>query len=290
MRVREIASKPVLRKSNLPDVTYVINPYLGCGFGCRYCFASRYGGTMGEPNGEWGNYVYVNTDAVAVLNEELSRLSIQELSSAKVLMSSETDPYQSCEATYRLTRGILEIICTRSHPFLVSILTKSPLVLRDLSILNELPRVEVGMSIATVDDNLAGIIEPKAPKVTDRLRVLERLSAAGISTFAFVGPLLPHFSSQPDRLDALFAALSNVGVRSAYVEHLNLSSNVRDRFWSTFLNVSAPVMDCCEDTQLPALHCALDRMVRQSMCRHDIELRLGQILYMGKSKPDEVEK
>jgi DNA repair photolyase len=85
-----------------------------------------------------------------------------------------------CEATYRLTQGILQVICKNSHPFPVNILTKFPLVLRAPPILKELLSVEVGMSIATVDERLAGVIEPKAPKVTRRLRVLERLSAAGI--------------------------------------------------------------------------------------------------------------
>jgi len=101
------------------------------------------------------------------------------------------------ESRYRLTRGILEVLARETYPGRVSILTTSPLVLRDVDVLQQIPQVTVGMTVTTTDDRLSRFLEVRAPLASRRLKTLQQLHAAGLPTYAFVGPLLPHFRYQP---------------------------------------------------------------------------------------------
>lgn len=162
MNIQEIKAKSVVVKSKLPDTDYVVNPYTGCEFGCLYCYASFMGRFVNEPIDNWGNYVYVKVNAVSVFENELRRWS-PERRMASLLLSSVTDPYHGVESTYRLTRGILEILARETYPGVVSILTKSPLVLRDVDVLRRIPHLEVGMTVTTTDDQLSRFLEVRAP-------------------------------------------------------------------------------------------------------------------------------
>src|SRR5262249_53961667 len=154
MPVGELQAKSILVRSKLPDTDYVVNPYTGCAFGCHYCYASFTGRFVQQPVKAWGDYVYVKINAVEVFDVELQRLRARG-SAPSILLSSVTDAYQGVEKRYRLTRGILEILAREPYPGSVGILTKSPLVLRDLDVLERLPCVEVGMTITTTDDRLS---------------------------------------------------------------------------------------------------------------------------------------
>jgi len=188
MNVREIQAKGILTKSRIPGVDYSLNPYVGCYFGCHYCYASfmrRFTGHK-EP---WGEFVDVKANAPEVLERELKRLR-----PGRVTMSLVTDPYQPIERKYELTRRLLEIFlklrpCSGAFP--LSVLTRSVLVLRDLDLLKQLPNVEVGMSVTTDDDAVRKIFEPRAPAIAGRIEALRQLKAAGIQTYAFIGPMLP---------------------------------------------------------------------------------------------------
>ena len=142
MKVVEIEAKSILVRSKLPDAEYVVNPYTGCVFGCHYCYASFAGRFVGEPIGNWGNYVYAKINAVPLFEVELARLR-RAGRAPSILLSSVTDAYQGAEKNYRLTRGILEALAREPYPGIVGILTKSPLVLRDADLLgrHQVPKV-----------------------------------------------------------------------------------------------------------------------------------------------------
>src|SRR3989304_2124443 len=139
--IREIQAKSILTKSGIPGVDYCINPYVGCSHGCRYCYATfmkRYTGHT-EP---WGGFVDVKITAPEILQRQLKRAR-----NGRGMISSVTDAYQHIESKYKPTRQCLEILLQNQSP--VDILTKSPLVLRDMDIIKKFKDIEVGITITT---------------------------------------------------------------------------------------------------------------------------------------------
>jgi len=187
--LREIRAKSILSKSRIPGATYCVNPYVGCAHECRYCYASfmqRFTGHA-EP---WGSFVDARVNAAEVLERQLGRAK-----PGAVMLSSVTDAYQPVEERYRLTRQCLEALLR--HRFPVDILTKSPLVLRDLDLLEGAKGVAVGLTVTTDDDRVRQAFEPGAPPIQARVEALRELRRRGVPTYVFVGPILP---MDPDRL------------------------------------------------------------------------------------------
>lgn len=183
MKIREIFSKTVLTRTGISGFDYCLNPYVGCGHGCRYCYASfmkRFTGHR-EP---WGQFVDVKVNAVSRLEEQLSRAK-----RGVVALGTVTDPYQPLEKAYRITRGCLEALLKREFP--VNLLTRSPLCLRDLDLFRKFKEIEVGLSITTDDERMRRIFEPASPSIPSRVKALEVLKHHGIKTYAFIGPILP---------------------------------------------------------------------------------------------------
>ncbi len=217
MDVLEITTKSALVRSKIPGVDYVINPYLGCGHGCRYCYAVFMRKYSHHPASPWGSFVEPKINIAQVLNAELRRKKQR----GRAMLSSVCDPYQPLEQRYRLTRACL--IALRQWGWGIDILTRSPLVTRDLDIFSATPGVSVGFSIPTDDDAIRKVLEPHAPPIGARLNALKKLHEAGISTWVFIAPILP---MNPARLFAVVAP---------YVEHLmadplNYRNQVRDIF------------------------------------------------------------
>lgn len=185
-KVQEIQAKTLVSRSRIPGIDFVINPYRGCAFGCRYCYAD-FIRKFRDGDEAWGAFVDVKANAPALIWKEIRRIPPGK----RVLLSSVTDPYQPLERNYRLTRRILEVL--RLRPDLeVRILTRSPLVTRDVDLFRELgPRLQVGLSITTDREEVRKLFEPTAPAIPRRLQALRTLHEAGIRTFAFLGPLLP---------------------------------------------------------------------------------------------------
>lgn len=183
MEAKEVLARSVLTRSRIPGVEYCVNPYVGCAHGCSYCYAAfmkRFTGHA-EP---WGEFLDAKVNAVALLRRELRRAK-----PGRVMLSSVTDPYQPAEKLRRLTRGCLEALLDFRFP--VSILTRSPLVLRDLDLLRRFREVSVGLSIPTDDEAVRKLLEPRAPPIAARVEALQALRAAGVRTWVFDGPLLP---------------------------------------------------------------------------------------------------
>lgn len=132
----------------------------------------------------WGRFVDVKINAPEVLQRQLKRAL-----KGSVILSSVTDAYQPIEAGYKLTRQCLEALLRYQFP--VDILTKSPLVLRDMDLIKKFEDIEVGITITTDDDRIRKIFAPNAPPISARIKTLETLYENGITTYAFIGPLLP---------------------------------------------------------------------------------------------------
>ncbi len=183
MIIREIQAKSIVSKSGIDGVSRCVNPYIGCAHGCAYCYASfmkRYTGHR-EP---WGSFVDVKTNSAELLAKQ-----IRKARGGNIFFSTVTDPYQPVEKVYRVTRSCLEVLS--QSPFSVDILTKSPLVLRDLDVLKAFRSVEVGISITTDSDAVRREFEPNAPTIEERIEALRTLHTAGVATYAFIGPVLP---------------------------------------------------------------------------------------------------
>lgn len=277
MRTQEITAKGILIASKLPDTDYVVNPYIGCAFGCKYCYASFMGRFIGKSVQEWGHYTYVKTNAAMLLEKELRALGPKKRNS-RVLLSSVTDPYQYAEKKHEVTRALLKAFVADRYPGLVSILTKSSLVTRDIDLLKSLSSCEVGLTITTTDDVVCRNLEPCAPLASARLAALRALNEAGLRTYAFVGPILPHFYHRPNLIERLFAEIADTGVRSVFVEHINLKGYIRSRLSSVLKSETSESSDvystsCEEDVRI-----GLDTIINDSVRRHGLSLRLGQVL------------
>src|SRR3989338_10259970 len=127
MDIQVIKAKSILILSKLPDADYVVNPYIGCRFGCTYCYASFMGRFVGKKVSDWGEYVYPKINAPELLKKELKKLK-DKGRGQEIFFSSVTDPYQGLEAKYQLTRKCLEELADFGFEGTLSILTKSDLV------------------------------------------------------------------------------------------------------------------------------------------------------------------
>jgi DNA repair photolyase len=277
MRINEIEAKSMLVKSKLPASDYVVNPYTGCSFGCAYCYASFMGRLVGQPIGAWGDFLSVKTNAVEVFRRDLARLPSSKRN-ATILLSSVTDAWQGPEKKYRLARGILEILRDTTYTGSVNILTKSPLILRDVDVIAALPRKQVGVTVTTTDDDVGRFIEASAPLASDRLRALAGLNAAGIPTYAFVGPLLPHYRFRSDLLEQLFEALKDAGTTTIFAEHLNTSRYILRRI-EPLLTRADPEIRAAYESACTAEHRrAVSAIVMDLVDKYGFNIRLGRVL------------
>ncbi|HEV2138333.1 MAG TPA: radical SAM protein [Nitrososphaerales archaeon] len=197
--VRETRCTTLLHKLEFGSSTgYTANLYKGCTHGCAYCYAP----SLTHDERKWGRYVDVKVNAPEVLEMELRGLRKDH-----VFLSSASDPYQPVEAKYGIMRRCLEVL--RRNGFPVSILTRSPLVLRDLELIMKLDWVKVGMSITTVPVRQ---FEPGVPPLQRRVATLKKLAEAGIQTWVSLAPVVPGIMMID--LDKLFEDLSDAGVSS----------------------------------------------------------------------------
>ncbi|MEE9523257.1 MAG: DUF5131 family protein [Thermodesulfovibrionales bacterium] len=181
--IKERTARTVLSKSGIEGVDYCINPYVGCFHGCSYCYATFMKRFSGHKE-TWGSFVDVKINAPDVLRGQLKRAK-----KGNVMISSVTDAYQPVESRYKITRQCLEVLLEYQFP--VSILTKAPLVMRDIDLLKQFNDIEVGITVTTDDDGIRRLFAPQAPPINARIRTLKKLQENGIATYAFIGPVLP---------------------------------------------------------------------------------------------------
>ncbi len=212
MAIKEKRARSVLSKSGISGIDYCINPYTGCSHGCKYCYATFMKRFTGHGEA-WGSFVDAKINAPEILQRQMNKAP-----RGNIMISSVTDPYQPVEGQYKLTRQCLEVLLAYQFP--VSILTKSSLVLRDLDLIRKFKDIEVGITITTDDDKIRKIFEPNAPPVEARIRGLKELSASGVKTYAFIGPVLP---LNPEAL----ARKIEPYVQSVLIDRMNYSSKTR---------------------------------------------------------------
>lgn len=230
MILREIQCKSILSKSGLSD--YSLNCYGGCGHGCVYCYA-RYMEKFRPHPEKWGGFVDIKVNAAEVLSREVKKKARGE-----VFVSSVCDGWQPVEARYRLTRECVRILLESG--FKVTILTKNDLVKRDLDLLcGHRDQVDLGMTITTLDDALAGRIEPGATPPGRRIAVLKAAAELGIKTHVFYGPLMPFLTDREADMAVFFSAMRAVKPGRIYLDKLNIRYGVWDSL-AAFLRTHDP--------------------------------------------------
>jgi DNA repair photolyase len=210
----EIAARSYLTKCSSERVPFrwTINPYRGCEFGCKYCYA-RYAHEFMELRDplDFERRIFVKQFDSARFKEELLRLPRGE----KVALGTATDPYQPAERRYRITRAMLEVLAGTAGLSL-GITTKSDLVARDIDLLQEISRRHyccVSMTVTTMDAALARAIEPMAPRPDLRVGAVEKLIRAGVRATVFCAPILPLLNDSETSLDAIARRASAAGAR-----------------------------------------------------------------------------
>jgi DNA repair photolyase len=193
--------------------SWTLNPYRGCEFGCKYCYARYTHEFMELHDGlEFERKIFAKLGSPALLRDELRRARDRGL---PIALGTATDPYQPAEKQFGVTRGMLQVF-GEFEGLDFSITTKSPLILRDLDLLVPLAarhRLSVHITVTTVDARLARLLEPKAPPPSKRLEAVRQLTRAGIRTGVNAAPILPGLTDSPAQLDRLARAASEHGAR-----------------------------------------------------------------------------
>jgi DNA repair photolyase len=181
---------------------YTLNPYIGCSFGCSYCFAASFVPDE-EKKASWGTWVHVKQDAL----HELSRA---DLKGKSIFMSSSTDPYQPLEMQTGLTRKIVEFMSEPYRQPRLTVQTRSPFCARDIDLFKRYDRLRINMSITTDNEEMRKLFEPKCASIDRRFEALEQACAAGVKVSVGVCPMLP--IADPAGFAKRIAALKPVAV------------------------------------------------------------------------------
>jgi DNA repair photolyase len=201
--------------------TWTINPYRGCEFACKYCYARYTHEFMEMRDGlDFERKIYVKQHTANLLRQELRKVEIGE----DIAIGTATDPYQPAERKFEVTRAILEELSLHSG-LKIGIVTKSNLVLRDIDILRrvgEQNRISVNVTITTLNTDLAHKLEPRAPRPDLRMSAMRELNRAGIEAGVICAPVLPGITDSPRDLETLVRATSEAGGKYIYANSLFL--------------------------------------------------------------------
>lgn len=191
--------KTLLNKGTgfLAGYSHSLNPYTGCTFGCSYCYVRKMPVSLFRGK-EWGTWVDIKKESAALLRKELIRE--KKKGPVTIFMSSSTDPYQPAEYKEEITRSLLEVM-TEVQPDFLLVQTRSPLVKRDIDILQKLGnQVRVSMTVETDLDDIRKQFAPSAPPIQARIQTLYKLKEAGIPTQVAIAPVLPSSEAFPELL------------------------------------------------------------------------------------------
>lgn len=210
MIIKEIKTNDYLTKSNLPSSDYVINPYVGCTHGCKYCYASFMKRFTGHDE-KWGEFIDIKS-----CNK---KIDLKKISGKNVFLSSVTDCYNELEEKYCITRNILEQL--QYSDCNLSISTKSKLILRDIDILKKIKNLTVSLSINTLDEKFRSNMD-NASSINERLETLRKLHENGIYTILFMAPIFPYITEWKEIIE-----ISKDFVDEYWFENLNLRGSYK---------------------------------------------------------------
>lgn len=222
-------AKKIITRNNSPDVGFdrSINPYKGCEHGCIYCFARPTHAYLNlSPGLDFETRIFRKPDAPELLRAELSAKGYKP---ATIQLGINTDAYQPIERTERLTRRILEVLAEFEHP--VGILTKSALIQRDIDILAPMAEkglVKCGVSITTLDREMARTMEPRAATPNLRLETIRTLKSAGIPVFVMSAPIVPGLTCH--EMEGILEAAADAGAERAGMTIVRLPYEIKTLF------------------------------------------------------------
>ena len=208
----EISTRSVLNrcKPTMP-FRWTINPFRGCEFGCKYCYARYTHEFMERDATEFEDRIYAKAGLAEILKRELRKIDKREA----IAIGTATDPYQPAERRFLRTRSILEVFA-KERGWRLSITTKSDLIQRDIALLSEIACanvLDINITITTLRTNLARLLEPRAPRPDLRLETVKKLADAGIVVGVFPNPILPLITDREKDLDRLAKAAKDAGAQ-----------------------------------------------------------------------------
>jgi DNA repair photolyase len=231
MRVeyREDPCKSALNPVKGMGFKWSLNPYMGCVHRCTFCYVRHFERRSDRPSDDrYGTSIRVKTNVAEVLRRELARATWEH---EHVAIGAATDPYQPAEGRYKLTRACLEALRDAANPF--SIITRGPMIVRDLDVLVEAARrarVGVTFSIPTLDEDVWRRTEPSTAHPRQRLRAISTLVEAGIDTRVGMAPILPGISDRPEQLREVVRAAREAGATGIWANLLFLRPGTREHF------------------------------------------------------------
>ncbi|MCW2308239.1 PA0069 family radical SAM protein [Rhodobium gokarnense] len=222
-------ARKIITRNDSPDISFdrSINPYRGCEHGCAYCFARPTHAYMGLSAGlDFESRLFAKPNAAELLERELAAPGYKPKT---IAIGTNTDPYQPIEKTWRIMRGILEVLERTNHP--VGVVTKSAMVLRDIDILSRMAEkglAKVALSITTLDAKMARTMEPRASAPYRRLEAVKALAEAGVPTAVMIAPVIPALND--DGIEKILDAAAAAGAREAGYILLRLPAEVSPVF------------------------------------------------------------
>ncbi|MGZ8686951.1 MAG: radical SAM protein [Gaiellaceae bacterium] len=206
-----------------------LNPYTGCAHRCTFCYVRAFEARADRPaDDSYGRTIRVKVNVAEVLRRELARRSWQR---EEVTLGAATDPYQPAEGRYRLTRACIVELARARTP--VSLITRGPLVWRDVDVLQEAAlraEVAVNVSVPTLDERVWRTTEPDTAPPRRRLEIVGRLVDAGIRTSVALAPILPGLSDRPEQLAEAVRAARAAGAHHIWANVLYLRPGTREHF------------------------------------------------------------
>jgi DNA repair photolyase len=226
---REEPCRSALNRVQGMAFKWSLNPYMGCVHRCTFCYVRAFERRADRPaDDRYGRSIRVKVNIADVLRAELRKPA---LAGAGIAIGAATDPYQPAEGRYRLTRSCLQVLASAAQSF--SIITRGPLIVRDVDVLAEAARradVGVTFSVPTVDDDVWRTTEPGTAPPRQRLRALSTLVDAGIRASVGMAPLLPGLSDHPRQLERVVVAAREAGACGIWANLLYLKPGTREHF------------------------------------------------------------
>jgi DNA repair photolyase len=232
-------TRTIICRNDSPDIPFTqsINPYRGCEHGCIYCYARPSHAYLGlSPGLDFETKLFAKPEATRLLENELHKAGYEV---SPIALGANTDPYQPIERKYRITRGILEVLAAHQHP--CSIVTKAALIERDIDILATMAKqrlVQVFVSVATLNRELARKLEPRAAAPQRRLETVRALARAGIPVGVLTAPVIPALNDA--EIETVLEASRDAGARWAGYVLLRLPHELKDLF-KEWLALHAPL-------------------------------------------------